>query len=369
MAMVMELLISVGVVAAIAVALAVLMVIADATIGNYGEKKVTVNDDKELTVTGGLTLLTALKEQGLFIPSACGGRGSCGLCKVKVAAGGGEILATELPWLSAGERAAKVRLSCQFKVKNDLKIAVPQELLSVREYTAEVTRIVDLTRDLKEVTFALRGPATIDFKAGQYVQLEVSPYELTDEPLYRAYSVASAPSMKDRLELEIKYVPEGIATTWVHRHLAVGDIVTLNGPYGDFGLHDGDRDIIMMATGSGMAPMRSILLDMAEKGSARKVTYLFGCKERCDLFLLDEMRELEKRLPNFRFVPAISRPNAEDGWDGQTGRLTDILPQYIPNGAAIEAYLCAGSAVIKSYIAALTAIGVARERIYFDDFG
>ena len=265
--MFMVFLTSVAIVSGISLFLALLMVIADATIGNYGDVTITVNEDKELTVKGGQSLLKALNGEGIFVPSACGGRGSCGLCKVRVVEGGGSYLPTELPWISEEERKRNIRLSCQFKVKSDVAIQIPEELFNVRQFTARVDTLRDLTHDIKEVRLSLIDPPSISMTAGQFIQFQVPEYELTDEPVYRAYSMASAPSDSSHIELEIRLVPNGICTTYVHKYLKEGDEVLLNGPYGDFFLRDSDRDVICIAGGSGMAPIKSILLDMAEKGS------------------------------------------------------------------------------------------------------
>lgn len=368
--MLLTLIASVGIISAIAVLLALLMVIADATIGNYGTIKININEGtRELAVAGGQPLLKALVGEGVFIPSACGGRGSCGLCKVKVTEGGGQILPTELPWLSAEEKKENIRLSCQFKVKNDVSIKIPEELFSVKQYQARVESIIDLTHDIKEVRMELLDPKVIEPKAGQFVQFMVPEYELTDEPVYRAYSMASVPSDSNHVELEIRLVPNGICTTYVHKHLKVGDEVTINGPYGDFYLQDTDREIICIAGGSGMAPIKSILLDMAEKGSTRKATYFFGARSKRDLFLLEEMAEIEKRMPNFTFMPALSEPAPEDNWTGEVGLITDVVSKYVENnGIEKEAYLCGSPGMIDACNKVLTQCGVPVERIYYDKF-
>ena len=172
--MIASLLISVLIITLIAVVLALLMVIADATVGNYGTAKITINKDKKiLEVQGGQPLLKALNGEGVFIPSACGGRGSCGLCKVQVVEGGGNYLPTELPWISEEEKAKQVRLSCQFKVKNDIAIEIPEELFSVRQFTTKVESLRDLTHDIKEVRLKLIDPPAIEMKAGQFIQFMV----------------------------------------------------------------------------------------------------------------------------------------------------------------------------------------------------
>ncbi len=363
-----ELLIAVGVVCALNIVLAALLLLAEATIGNYGPCTVTVNDTKKLTVDGGRSLLATLKEERIFIPSACGGRGSCGLCKVTVTDGGGPLLPTELPWLSPEELKAQVRLACQVKVKRDLQIRIPESLFNVRQYQTEVVGLVDLTHDIKQVTLKLKDPAEITFVAGQFIQFEVPPYALTDEPVYRAYSVSSCPDQKGLIELEIRYVPNGICTTYVHQHLKVGDAVTINGPYGEFRLSDTDREMICIAGGSGMAPIKSILLDMERMGSARKCRYFFGARSRRDLFLLDEMRRLEDKLADFRFTPSLSSPPPEDAWDGESGLITETVSRYVKDASEAEAYLCGSPLMVEACVKVLKEKGMPEDRIYYDKF-
>ncbi|MFA7672215.1 MAG: FAD-binding oxidoreductase, partial [Sphaerochaetaceae bacterium] len=327
--MIASLALSVAIITFISVALALLMVIADATVGNYGNAKITINNDMVLEVEGGQPLLKALTSEGIFIPSSCGGRGSCGLCKVQVLEGAPDYLPTELPHLTPEEKEQNVRISCQIKVKNDLSIQIPEELFLVKQFTTKVDSIRDLTHDIKEVRLKLIEPKGIEMKAGQYVQFEVPEYELTDESVYRAYSMASPPSQKDCVELEIRLVPNGICTTYVHQHLKEGDEVFINGPYGEFFLRDTDRDIIFIAGGSGMAPIKSILLDMAQTGNQRKAQYFFGDRSKRDLFLLDEMKELETKMASFKFVPALSEPQPEDNWDGEVGLITDVVHRMV----------------------------------------
>ncbi len=364
-----EFAVGLGTATAIAALLAIVMAIADATIGNYGKVKVSINDGaRELSVDGGRPLLSTLMGEGIFIPSACGGKGSCGLCKLKIVEGAGELSTVEAPWITEAERGKQVRLSCQVKVKRDMRIHVPEELFSIREYRTEVLSIRDLTYDIKEVTLALKDPPEMDFRPGRYVQFVVPAYELTPDPVYRAYSVSSPPSVKGTVELEIRLVPNGICTTYVFNHLKVGDPVSINGPYGDFYLRESDREIVFVAGGSGMAPIKSMLLDMAEKGSTRKATYFFGARAVRDLFLVDEMRALEKRLPNFRFVPALSSPLPEDKWDGETGLITEVLSRHYERLDNHEAYLCGSPGMIDAAIKVFKEKGLPDDRTFFDKF-
>ncbi len=362
------LLISIGAISGIATFLAILMVIADSTIASYGNAKITANGEREYVVRGGRSLLSSLMGENVFIPSACGGRGSCGLCKVKVTDGAGQVLPTELPWLSDEERAGNIRLSCQLKVKNDLQIEIPEELFSVKQFTAKVAGIRDLTHDIKELTLDLIDPSCIELAAGKFIQLQTPEYELTDEPVYRAYSVSSAPSVTNRVEVEVRRVPNGICTTYVHDYMKEGDEVIFNGPYGDFYLRDTDRDVVCIAGGSGMAPIKAILLDMLEKGTNRKVQYFFGAVTKRDLFLVEEMKELEQKLPNFKFIPALSAPLPEDNWEGDTGLITEVLDRFLGAGDNVEAYLCGSPGMIDACINVLSKKGTPEELIFYDKF-
>lgn len=361
-------LLAVGTITGITTVLSVLILVADAYIADYGEKKLVINDEKDYVVEGGKPLLSTLKEQQVFIPSACGGRGSCGLCKCRVRSGGGDVLPTELPFLSPEEISGGVRLSCQLKVKQDMAIEIPEELFKVRQYATKVSQIRDLTHDIKEVTLELLAPQDMDYRAGQFIQFEVPAYELSDEPVYRAYSMSSHPADPGKIELEIRLVPNGICTTYVHRYLKEGEAVTINGPYGDFYLRDTEAHIVMIAGGSGMAPMKSILLQMAEEGCQRRCTYFFGARSKSDLFLLDEMAELERKLPHFTFVPALSQPDPGDAWTGASGMITEVVAAHPNMGNDVEGYLCGSPGMIDACVKTLTSLGVAEEKIYFDKF-
>ncbi len=367
--MLIGLIVSVGAMCGISTVLALIMVAAESTIGNYGDVKISINDgEKEIEARGGKPLLTTLKEGKVFIPSACGGRGSCGLCKCKVMGGAGEVLPTELPWLTDEEKKDNVRLSCQLKVKADMQVEIDPELLYVREFRTKVIGLKDLTHDIKQLTLKLEDPGSMDYKAGQFVQIETPEYELTDEPVYRAYSMSSVPSSHNEIEMEIRLVPDGICTTYVHQHLKEGDTMTVNGPYGDFHLSNTDKDMICIAGGSGMAPLKSILYDMREKGNKRKATYFFGAKSKRDLFLLDEMKQLENDLPAFRFMPALSEPQPEDNWEGETGLITEVVDRHTDDLSQAEAYLCGSPLMIDACIVVLKNHGMPEESIFYDKF-
>lgn len=347
---------------------AILLTIADRTINNYGIVKLTINEEKNYDVKGGSSLLTTLIDEKIFIPSACGGKGTCGYCKVKIHEGGGPLLATERPFMSQTELQNDTRLSCQCKVKEDIKIEIPEELFNVKEFDVEVTEIKDLTDVIKLLRFKLPEGEEFKFKPGQYVQLKAPLYKGNDEEVYRAYSIASSPNLEGYFDLVIGYVPEGIATTYVHHHLNVGDVVNVNGPFGDFYYRDGDREMIMVAVGTGVAPILSILNYMKENDIKRKATFYFGAKTPSDLFMLDYFAELEETMYDFKFVPTLSRATEEDKWEGDTGRVNNAIDKYLKDPDNKEAYLCGSDKMIASVVEALTKQGIPKEMIYFDEF-
>lgn len=364
----LSVLISVLVTSCIAAALAMLLVFAERYIVNYGPCEIDINGQKQMTVQGGASLLSVLVENKVFIPSACGGRGTCGFCKVKVLEGAGPLLPTETPFLTTAEIKDNIRLSCQVKIRNDIKIEIPEELLSVREYDCVCTEIVDLTYDMKRFRFELKDPPTIDFAPGKYVQLLCPRYKGSPEEVYRAYSIASDPEKKNLIELIIRLVPNGICTTYCFEHLKVGDPMKLNGPYGEFGLSDTDAPMIWIAGGSGMAPFVSMLNHMQNTHSARKATFFFGGNRVKDLCLIDEMKQFEAALANFEFVPVVAAPDADEQWTGQTGLVTEAVERSMGDISDHEAYLCGSPGMIDASVKVLLKLGMSEEKIFYDKF-
>jgi len=287
---------------------------------------------------------------------------------VKVLSDAGPYTAREEALLSDADRLAGMRLACQVRVERDLRITIPDEFFHAREYKAEVVALRDLTPDIREITLQLRSPPVMDFKAGQYIQFRIPPYATVRRVTERAYSIASPPSAHGRLELEIRQVLNGVGTTYIFNHLKLHAPVVFNGPYGNFFLHESARDIILIAGGSGMAPMKAMLGDMQDRKIRRNVRYFFGARARHDLFLLDEMQALEQSLPDFRFIPALSKPLPEDQWNGETGLITEVLERHLKDQYPGEAYLCGSPAMIQACINVLRKKGVADSRIFYDTF-
>ncbi len=365
-----EILLSLVALSCLGAGLAFLLEVADSYLGFYGECHIDINGgEKELTVQGGGSLLSTLMEQGIFIPSACGGRGSCGYCKVKVHEGGGPLLPTETPWLGPEEVQAQVRISCQVKVREDMAIEIPPELFLIKEFRSRVEGLRDLTDEMKELRLRLMEPDAVTFKAGQYIQFQVPEYEQCPESVYRAYSIASPSHEPNGITLIVTRVPGGLATTYIHDILKEGDEVVFNGPYGDFYLRDSSREIFLVATGSGLAPIMSILHQIAEEGISRRTTLIFGARHKKDLFYLEEMEALKQRIPDLEVILTLSRPEEEDRWEGERGRVTNVLEKIIKDGADKEAYLCGNPAMVESCVELLTKKGIPRELIFYDKFG
>jgi len=362
------------VIAGLAAVMAALIAVVDRVANNYGDVSIDINaGKKEMTVKGGATLLITLSAEGLYLPSACGGRGSCGACKCQVNADIGPHLPTETPYLSPEEMKTNVRLACQVKVKTNIGIEIPEDLFNVKQFSATVISIKDVTYDIKEVLFDLGGE-TVEFEAGKYVQLLIPPYGKIRGTTQRAYSISSKPSNHNQLEVLVRLVPGGIATTYVHEHLEVAHHMDIIGPFGDFRRTGRDAIMLFVAGGSGMAPFKSMLYDMVEKNDTQQeVWYFFGARTTRDMFYMDEMRELENRLVNFHFVPALSEPQEGDGWDGATGLITDVLDVYLKEkinteGKMLEGYLCGSPGMIDACIRVMNDNDVSQDNIFFDKF-
>lgn len=363
----LNIILSLGVLCGISTLLTLLLLAAESYFLDYGECEIRVNDEKVFKVRGGRSLLGTLSDQKLFLPSACGGRGSCGVCKCRVTEGAGPLLPTETPYLTDEEQRNQIRLACQVKVKQNLSISVPEELLSVKDFQTRVTSVTDLTHDIKGVCFELPAGETVSFKAGQFMNFVAPPYGDITQPTARAYSIASAPSAKTALELIIRYVPEGMCTTYVFKHLKAGETIQLIGPFGEFFLRDTDREIIFIAGGSGLAPIRSLVLDMIDRGiTHRPATFFFGAVRLKDLYYVEEFQAIAAQHPWFRFVPALSGPETEHSFE--RGIITDVVARHYPALDHHEAYLCGSPGMINACIKVLTDKGLPEHLVYYDKF-
>ena len=346
------------------VVIAILLVVAEKFLVTYGECEIVINKEKILQVWGGDTLLNYFAQHKIFIPSACGGKSTCGYCKIEVLSGAGHILPTEEVFIPRKDRLKGVRLACQVKVKNDIEVLISPDLLLAQEVKVTVMKIEDITQDIKFISLRMDEPSAIKFKPGQYVQFKVPE---TDE--FRAYSIASSPSRDNSIELVVRLVPSGLCSTYIHEILDINDQITLTGPFGDFYLReDSPRSIVCIGGGCGMAPIRSILLHLAERNMPRKVMYFFGARNKKDLFFTDELFALERKFPNFKYIPALSEPKPQDNWQGETGLITQAVERVMPENGHTEAYLCGPPPMIDAAIKVLTQKGVEEIYIYYDKF-
>jgi Na+-transporting NADH:ubiquinone oxidoreductase subunit F len=349
-------------------ALALLLVIADYFFANYGECRINVNRKKEIIIKGGDSLLSTLNSEKIFLPSACGGRGTCGFCKCKIISGGGPLLPTEKPFLTAEEIKNQIRLSCQVKVKEDIEISIPESIFNIKKFKAKVNQIIDMTYDIKELTFELVEPREIEFRAGQYMQLITPRYGKVKQSVSRAYSISSSPDEKNIIQLIIRKVPDGICTTWVHDYLKVGNIVDITGPFGDFYIRESEADMLFVAGGSGKAPIKSMLDFLAARNNTRRMGYFFGARNRKELYLTEHFLELEKKLPHFKYYPILSQPTESCDWDGRCGYVMPFFDEFIKDPQNTEAYLCGSPGMIQAVVKDLDKRGIKTENIFYDSF-
>jgi len=403
-------LISLGAFSTIVMGLVFILFIIENTLVSKRDCKLLINGDEEKspTVSSGTNLLTALSNEGIFIPSACGGGGSCGMCKLQVIEGGGEILPTEVPHLTRQEKADNVRLCCQMKVKNDMKIEVEPEIFSIKKYECEVVSNHNVATFIKEFVVKLPDGEKLDFRAGGYIQIDIPPYACTfkdfdveeeyrpdwdqfklwgiaasnDEEASRAYSMANYPVEDNIMMLNVRIatpppgaegIPPGIASSYIF-NLKPGDKVTISGPYGEFYAQETEREMCFVGGGAGMAPMRSHIFDQLKRlKSKRKMTFWYGARSYREMFYDDEFKVLADANPNFEYHVGLSDPLPEDNWEGYTGFIHQILlDNYLADHddpTEVEYYLCGPPMMLSAMRKMLDDIGVEPEMVRYDDFG
>jgi Na+-transporting NADH:ubiquinone oxidoreductase subunit F len=374
-----------------------------------GDRNIVINDDpdKSIQTPTGTTLLASLSQNDILLPSACGGKGSCGVCKCKVTEGGRDILPTELAHLSRNEKLDHIRLSCQLKVKEDMKIRIPSEIFNIKKYNATVVSNENVASFIKELRLKLDPGQEMDFETGSYVQIDIPEYERSyreihvgetykkvwdrfdfwglkargEEPVYRAYSMANTPA-EDELRFTIRVatpppgaadIPPGVASSYLFT-LKPGDRVSLSGPYGDFFVKDTQREMCFIGGGAGMAPLRAhIFHNLLTERTDRKITFWYGARSKSEMFYDEEFKELEKNFENFSYYVALSDPQPEDDWQGLVGFIHQVAyDEYLndhPDPAEIEYYLCGPPLMLTAVETMLDSLGVEPEMIAFDDFG
>jgi Na+-transporting NADH:ubiquinone oxidoreductase subunit F len=415
--------------------LVMILIYAQSKLVQSGDVRIIINGDESnaLITAAGTTLLSTLSGEKVFLPSACGGGGTCAMCKCIIDEGGGEVLPTEVGHLSRSEQKEKVRLACQVKVKQDMKIKIPEEIFGIKKWDCEVVSNYNVSTFIKEFVVKLPPGETLDFKSGGYIQIDVPEIEVpfnsmditpkpelghpqdvfredwdkfnmwdltmkNDEQIFRAYSMANHPAEGDIIMLNIRIatppwdraanrfmsVNPGICSSYVFSKKP-GDKVTISGPYGEFFINETEREMIYIGGGAGMAPLRSHIFHLfhTEK-SKRKVSYWYGGRSSKELFYVDHFRKIEKEFPNFSFNIALSEPLPDDNWvvkkslddkegDGYLGFIHQALyDNYLvqhPEPEEVEYYLCGPPLMNAAVLKMLDDLGIPNENIRFDDFG
>jgi Na+-transporting NADH:ubiquinone oxidoreductase subunit F len=330
--------------------------------------QITINNQRSITAPAGKSLFEALQAQSIPIPSACGGQGVCGLCKVKVLTQPTPTTKAEEKLLGAEEIKNNIRLSCQLALQDNttISIEIAPELVGAKQYTCRCAQINDLTQDVRQLQLELTEPDYMHYVPGQHIQLLTPPYEKCSERVRRAYSMAGDPADTHLLELIVRRTPGGICSTYLFEYLHRGDTITISGPYGEFRLSNTDADIVFVAGGSGIAPIKCMLHQMKNENIKRKAVLYFGANTIQQLLLAEKMRAFEKELFDFTFVPVVAQPG--DNWTGETGLVTEALGRRIKNAADCEAYLCGGPGMIEAAVRVLAGLGMPKDKIYYDKF-
>lgn len=395
--------------------LVAILLLAKAKLTPSGELKIRINGEREVITSAGSTLLSSLAANKIFLPSACGGGGSCGMCRCQVEEGGGEILPTEVGFFTRKQIKDHYRLACQVKVKNDLEIKIPQSILGIKKWECEVVSNNNVASFIKEFVVCLPEGETLNFQPGSYIQIDVPKYDIkfadmdiddkyrdewdkfkmwglvckNDEETYRAYSMANHPAEGNIVMLNIRIatppfdrntgtwaagIKPGICSSYIFSRKP-GDKVTVSGPYGEFHILNTKREMLYIGGGAGMAPLRSHLLHLFKtlKTTDRKISYWYGARSRREIFYEEDFRAIERDFPNFSFHIALSDPQPEDNWTGYTGFIHQVIyDHYLKDHDApedIEYYMCGPGPMANAVKKMLWDLGVPREMLMYDDFG
>ena len=402
---------SVFVFSSVILILVILIGFAERRLLPQGNAKVLINGDSEKspTVKPGSTLLTTLAEADIFIPSACGGGGTCSQCKCRVLNGGGDILPTEVSHFSRSEIKDNYRLACQVKVKGDMEIKIPDEIFSIKKWECVVKSNENVATFIKELILELPNGEMLEFESGGYIQIDIPKYKLqysdfdveseyhqdwdkfkmwdliaenNNPDEFRAYSMANHPAEGNIIMLNVRIAhpppsqwdaPPGIASSYIF-NLKSGDKVTISGPYGDFFIKDTEREMVYIGGGAGMAPLRSHLFHLFHTlKTGRKVSYWYGARSKREMFYDNHFKEIEKKFPNFSYNVALSDPTDEDNWQGYTGFIHKVvLDNYLSeheDPTEIEYYMCGPPMMNTAVSGMLYDLGVEDDMIDFDDFG
>jgi len=392
--------------------LVIMLIFARDKLSPKGDVTLHINE-RDLVVSPGSNLLTTLSGNGIFLPSACGGGGTCGLCKCQIMEGGGSILPTETGFFTRKEQNNNWRLGCQVKIREEMKIKLPEAVLGIKKWECEVVSNMNVATFIKEFIVKLPEGEGLNFEPGGYIQIDVPKYETSykdfaieqeyrsdwdkykmwdlsiknSSETYRAYSMANYPAEKNLIKLNIRIatppwdnskkqfmnVPPGICSSYLFS-LRKGDRVMISGPYGEFHIKDTNSEMVYIGGGAGMAPLRSHIFHLCHTlKTSRKVSFWYGARSMREVFYEDEFRAIEKKFPNFKFYIALSEPLPEDKWSGLTGFIHQVLiDNYLSKHEEpedIEYYFCGPPVMNNAVIHMLENFGVPQENISFDDFG
>ncbi|MDT0497843.1 NADH:ubiquinone reductase (Na(+)-transporting) subunit F [Algiphilus sp. W345] len=403
-----EIILGVGFFVTIILVLVAIILFAKSMLVPEGNVSIEINGEKCISVPTGGMLLQTLAANGLFVPSACGGGGSCAQCRVKIPEGGGSIGPTELNHITKREAREGERLSCQVKVKQDMKVDVPEEVFGVKKWECTVRSNDNVATFIKELVLELPVGQQVHFRAGGYIQIECPPHTVeyknfqvddrfredwdkfnlwryvskVDEPVMRAYSMANYPDELGIIMLNVRIasppprqpdVPPGAMSSYIFG-LKPGDKVTISGPFGEFFARDTDKEMVFVGGGAGMAPMRSHILDQLLRiKTQRKISFWYGARSRREMFYVEDFDGLAADNDNFEWHVALSDATPEDNWTGYTGFIHNVLYEnYLKDHKApedCEYYMCGPPMMNAAVIKMLTDLGVERDDIMLDDFG
>ena len=410
--MIEQIFLSVAVFSGLVLMLVLILNFAESKLLPQGDVTIEINGDSEKNITTrpGSTLLSVLAGQSVFLPSACGGGGTCAMCECQVMEGGGEILPTETGHISRSKAKENWRLACQVKIKDNMKIQVPDEIFSIQKWEATVESNNNVATFIKELVLNLPEGENLKFQAGGYIQIDIPEYHNlsfsnfeieneyhpdwdqykiwdlvanNDEPVFRAYSMANHPAEGNRVMLNVRIAtpppalwneaPPGLASSYIF-NLKPGDKVTISGPYGEFFIKDTEREMVYIGGGAGMAPMRSHLFHLFQTlKTGRKVSFWYGARSVREMFYDEHFKEIESKFPNFSYNVALSEPMEEDNWSGHTGFIHQVLyDEYLENHedpTEIEYYMCGPPPMINACDGMLDSLGVDKEMIAYDSFG
>ena len=413
--------------------LIIVILFAKSKLTKSGPVKILINNEKEITVNAGSNLLSTLSENKIFLPSACGGGGTCAMCKCQIESGGGDMLPTEKPYFTRKEQQQNYRLGCQVKVKEDMNVQIPDEIFGIKKWECEVVSNYNVATYIKE--FIVEIPEDMDYKAGGYIQIEIPnctiPFKEMDitahpedhpgepnkfesdwsegkfamrdlvmknqEEVIRAYSMASYPAEGRKIMLNVRVaappwdrakdqwmnVNPGVASSYIFS-LKKGDKVTISGPYGEFFINESEAEMLYIGGGAGMAPMRSHLYELFKTlKTGRKVSFWYGGRSKKELFYLEHFRSLERDFPNFKFYVVLSEPQKDDNWvemkniddkgDGFLGFVHNaVIDHYLSKHDApeeIELYFCGPPLMNQAVLKMADEWGIPDENVRWDDFG